>query len=270
MNSDIRLSIEFWDHPKTIKLERRLGLEGIRSLQILWLWCRANKPKGVLTGMDAEDIEIAAKWNGEPGRFVNEALTVRWLDVNGNIYELHDWQDHNPWSCDSESRSNKARFSRMAKTHPGLFKNLKEGGVTELSLTEYRELITENNDSLTVVNASLTPAPAPAPAPIALSIPVGKRTDKDRRKSFKQWSKEELVVSVGEANTDSFFTSEEVEDFVEYWMEQSASGKSRLSMEKTWDTRRRMKTAFKLIYESRREKQFKAAPQQMKTIGGYT
>ena len=29
MNSDIRLSVGFFDHPKTVKLERQLGHEGI-------------------------------------------------------------------------------------------------------------------------------------------------------------------------------------------------------------------------------------------------
>ena len=36
MNTDIRLAVGFWQHPKTRKTIRRLGLEGIRSLQVLW------------------------------------------------------------------------------------------------------------------------------------------------------------------------------------------------------------------------------------------
>lgn len=161
---DIRLSTEFWSHPKTIKLTRRLGLEGVRSLQILWLWSRSNRPDGILTGMDAEDIEIAAKWEGESERFVNESLNVRWLDINDGIYELHDWAEHNPWSADSIERGDKARLSRMAKTHPKLHAWLIEGGVRSISSLHYN-MLKKNNESLTIVNEKLTPAPAPSPAP---------------------------------------------------------------------------------------------------------
>lgn len=69
MNCDIRLSTEFWQHPKTRKLAKRLGLEGVRSLQILWLWAARNRPDGNLGGMDWEDIELAADWQGEERAF---------------------------------------------------------------------------------------------------------------------------------------------------------------------------------------------------------
>lgn len=42
MNSDIRLSVGFWQHPKTRKLVKRLGLEGVRSkgarMPTEWRW----------------------------------------------------------------------------------------------------------------------------------------------------------------------------------------------------------------------------------------
>ena len=35
MADDIRLSTNFWRHPKTVKLIRKGGLDAVRSLQIL-------------------------------------------------------------------------------------------------------------------------------------------------------------------------------------------------------------------------------------------
>ena len=67
MNTDIRIDGEFLDHPKTQKLIRRLGLEGLFSLQALWIWCAKNRPDGDLSGMDDEDIAIAARWTGNAG-----------------------------------------------------------------------------------------------------------------------------------------------------------------------------------------------------------
>lgn len=76
MNTDIRLSVGFWQHPKTKKTVKRLGLEGIRSLQVLWLWAAQNKPDGNLVGMDWEDIELAADWQGEERAFFDHCLGV--------------------------------------------------------------------------------------------------------------------------------------------------------------------------------------------------
>ena len=68
MADDIRFSVNFWQHPKTIKLTRKGGLEAVRSLQILWCFCAQERTDGILSGMDVDDIEIAADWRGEPGR----------------------------------------------------------------------------------------------------------------------------------------------------------------------------------------------------------
>lgn len=97
MNSDIRLSVGFFDHPKIIKLERQLGLEGVTALLRLWLWAAQNRPSGILSGMDGEDIEIAARWKGEPTAFNGVATRLKLLDTVGEIFQIHDWQDHNTW-----------------------------------------------------------------------------------------------------------------------------------------------------------------------------
>lgn len=108
MNSDIRLSVGFWQHPKTRKLVKRLGLEGVRSLQILWLWAAQNKPDGQLTGMDWEDIELAADWEGDEHAFFDHCLGV-WIDEGEDCYLLHDWEEHNPWQAEAAARSEQAR-----------------------------------------------------------------------------------------------------------------------------------------------------------------
>ena len=126
MNSDIRLSVGFFDHPKIIKLERQLGLEGLTALLRLWLWAAQNRPSGILSGMDCEDIEIAARWQGEPTAFNAVATALRLLDNVAGTHQIHDWQQHNTWQSDAENRSNASRMARMAKTHPEIYKVLEE------------------------------------------------------------------------------------------------------------------------------------------------
>ena len=108
MNTDIRLSVGFWQHPKTKKTVKRLGLEGIRSLQVLWLWAAVNRPDGNLAGMDAEDIELAADWKGNEGEFCAFCLGV-WIDEADGGYALHDWAEHNSWQAKAKDRSESAR-----------------------------------------------------------------------------------------------------------------------------------------------------------------
>ena len=76
--------------------------------------------------LDEENIEIAVQWPGEPGLFVATLVTLGWLDRTERGYLLHEWEQHNPWMAAATNQSDKARFSRMAKTHPDIFKCLCE------------------------------------------------------------------------------------------------------------------------------------------------
>ena len=100
MNTDIRLSVNFWRNHKIKKLERHLGLEGVKSLQILWLWAAQNRPSGILNNMDADDIECDAEWNGEQDAFINELIDLKLIDVAPDgTYLLHDWEQNNEWAA---------------------------------------------------------------------------------------------------------------------------------------------------------------------------
>ena len=97
MNTDIRLSTEFFRHPKTRKLKKRLGIEGIFALQQLWVWCAQNRPSGVMSGLDMEDVALAACWEGEATEetFVQTLVDLRWLDVlEDGTFCLHNWLQH--------------------------------------------------------------------------------------------------------------------------------------------------------------------------------
>jgi len=146
MNTDIRLSVEFWDHPKTLKLQRRLGLEAVVSLQRLWMRAAKNRPEGSLTGMDAEDIELAARWSGDVGAFTSALVDLRWLDQDGASYHIHDWAEHNAWAATADDRSDHGRLCRMKKTHPALYKMVRGAGITSgINREQYQELTTSKD-----------------------------------------------------------------------------------------------------------------------------
>lgn len=177
MNTDIRLSVGFWQHPKTKKIAKRLGLEGVRSLQILWMWAATNRPEGNLSGMDWEDIELAADWQGEDQVFFTHCLGM-WIDETNTGYVLHDWKDHNSWASQVEERNDTSRFSRLSQVNRTAFEKLKAAGFTGISKDDYERVKKDglgavgdilanagerHGDGMANAGGSLAPAPDPNP-----------------------------------------------------------------------------------------------------------
>lgn len=115
MNVDARISVALPSHPKTKKLIRRAGQGAAWNLVCLFLWVSQNKPSGDLSGLSEEDIEIAAGWEGDEGKFVQLLCEVRFLDGEPGAYEVHDWAEHNPWASGAERRSEKSRAAARAR-----------------------------------------------------------------------------------------------------------------------------------------------------------
>lgn len=79
---------------KLTKLSRALGItkvQAIGHLSVLWMWCLDHAPDGDLSGHDAEDIEIAAWWEGEVGLFHAELIGRGWIGDDGHI---HGWDEY--------------------------------------------------------------------------------------------------------------------------------------------------------------------------------
>jgi hypothetical protein len=115
MADDARISTALPQHPKTVKLQRRLGSSGCWSLICLFLWVADNRPEGDLQGMTAEDIEIAAIWTGDTGTFVRTLAEVRFLDGEDGAYKIHDWAEHNPWAASRPERQRSAKKAAAAR-----------------------------------------------------------------------------------------------------------------------------------------------------------
>ncbi|MDF1536083.1 MAG: hypothetical protein P1S46_06205 [bacterium] len=113
-NTDIRISIGFFSHNKTIKLKRKLGPEAALALIQLWVYTAENKPEGILTGMDEEDIAIAAGWDGDAADLVTTLVSTKFLDKCEH-YAVHDWEEHNPWAAGAKQRSDKAKMAARAR-----------------------------------------------------------------------------------------------------------------------------------------------------------
>lgn len=115
MNPDIRVQTTFPHHHKTKKLRRKLGGDGIVALLFLWVFAAENRPNGVLSGMDPDDIAIACQWEGDATSMLQALLDVGFLKLVEGVYVLHDWLENNPWAAAAPARKAKASAAARAR-----------------------------------------------------------------------------------------------------------------------------------------------------------
>ena len=184
MNTDIRISVGFWQHPKTKKTIRRLGLEGVMALQVLWIWAAQNRPDGNLRGMDGEDVELAAGWEGEEGSFFATCLGL-WIDEDAEGLRLHDWEEHNPWVSGSEARRVAASVAGKASAEARRQRKLNR---TETNRNEALDDVdARSNGALDCVekawNGSSTPLPSPKKLRSKNTTPQGSTVNEGRARA---------------------------------------------------------------------------------------
>lgn len=118
---DFRVSTGWVRHPKRVKLERRLGRDGVLAIMDLWGWCASTPSRrdGDLTGMDAEEVGIAAGFPGDPEDFVRALLEVGLMEGEPGAYRVHDYTDSNPHVAGQVNRHEAARTNAMVRWHKG-------------------------------------------------------------------------------------------------------------------------------------------------------
>ncbi len=65
---------------------------------------------------------------------------------------------------------------------------------------------------------------------------------------FKTWTVEQFRHECSVANSDGLLKQEELKDFIGYWLEPNNAGRPRFQLQETWETKRRMSTAKKMIF----------------------
>ena len=230
MNIDIRLSLGFLDHPKTLKLQKRAGVNAVLCLIRLWIWAAEQRSSGVLSDMDGEDVELAAKWDGEEGKFIRTLLDCRWVDEKDGVFFLHGWDEHQQYACKSEERSSHARKAaeeRWAK-HKHADSNASSMPDDAPSINEHADSnapITNNQDTNNQLKKERVNTPARA---------------KEPKEPYGQFGKVKLTVKEHLALIDKFGiegAQERIENLDEYIASKGARYSSHYATILNWDRR---------------------------------
>lgn len=192
---DFRVSLTFFDHPKTMRLEAVAGEKAVLALLRLWGWASRHRSNGELTGLTSREIATAARWKGKADGLVEVLTTTGWLDRDGDRLHLHDWSDWQGWVCGSGSRSHAGRVAAMTKRclltglSPDAYLDAQGGQVAmDADLREaLRAAYAKANDKRAVgVRGALKPqsensasrsgpSPSPSPSPTPTPSPTGER-----------------------------------------------------------------------------------------------
>ena len=115
MNTDFRIAVGFFGHPKTRRLIATLGLPAAWAMLRLWEYATQHKPSGELRGMSPEQVAFAAEYEGDPTAWVEGLIELRWLERNRRFIYIHEWEIHQPFVVQAPAREAKARKAARAR-----------------------------------------------------------------------------------------------------------------------------------------------------------
>ena len=222
MNTDFRLKVGIFKHPKIVKLRRRLGYEGSWAYLVLLEFTTLSHPDGRLTGMSNEDIAIAADYEGDPDTFVDTLKEIRLLDTeeDGTI-TIHDWAKHNPYAASAEQRSvaaKNAAISRWAK--PNNTESMQSACDPH---TEGMPSAMPNSDNRNAPSPSPSPSPSPNPTPEPKEVSPKPEGEPKRELSFlsEDWEPTAEMIADAEKKYPLLDIQEATASFVDYWVNET-------------------------------------------------
>lgn len=174
MASDMRLDLNFVDHPKVRRLIHLAGYEGFYGLIRLFSIAGRMYTDGVFKGCEKEVLEGFAEWRKDES-FVDILVKVGFIKKKGAFYEIHDWKDHQPWLFWSEKRSNIAKAAANARWNKSAVEAVEHGDTNDNLYGKDASRMLDVCDMHAQSNAASnapSPFPSPIPSPYPTPIPI--------------------------------------------------------------------------------------------------
>lgn len=195
MNTDIRLKLSFRNHPKTKKLALKLGPAAPLNFIYLLMFAAESKPDGRLTGMDNDDVAIAAGYDGDSDEFVDVLLAIRYLELDDDdVLCIHDWEDNNPWAAGAENRKEHARKAAEARWQKEKGLDIARTGKQGLNAKNHAPGMDEQCDEQDYALQGAEMGNAPTPTPTPTPTPFPNRSASARARDLSDWKPPEYVL----------------------------------------------------------------------------
>ena len=112
----LNLDLDYFNHPKTMRLVSVLG-KGSEVLPLkLWCYCgKFHSENGKLIGYSASELEFTLGWWGKEGELINALIKVELLEKIENGFRVHDWTKHEGHLKSFKERASKAAQIRWKK-----------------------------------------------------------------------------------------------------------------------------------------------------------
>lgn len=118
MAEDIRVRTSWRSSGKRRRLKRLGGLEAVKAIEDLWLYCGAERADGDLSGLSNEEIaDECPDWEGDADELVGILRRARLLDGEPGYLCIHDWWDHQPHVTHGEERAQTASANAHTRWH---------------------------------------------------------------------------------------------------------------------------------------------------------
>ena len=232
----------FLDHWKTLKLSSVLS-DPLAPIYLIRLWGYAQTGKRDTIQDDAERLKGVCRWPGDASVLRSALIDCQWVEQVEDGLRLHGWAELNArlihnWKVGPTG--GRPRVEKEPTNNPR--DNPRDNPTKPKGYPIRRDRI--GLDEIGLEETNIIP---PQPPKGGEARPARRVSD-----SFKTWTREQFTENVKAANSDNLLTASEVEDFIGYWTEPTATGRFKLATEATWDTRRRMQTAVRVVFSKQR------------------
>lgn len=112
----LNLDVDFFTHPKTLRLVAILGDGAIACLLRLWSYTAKHYTEsGILSGMTACELESIIGWRGESGVLMLTLTNLGFIDVVSNNCRIHGWKEHAGHLVSFKKRAKSAAYTRWRR-----------------------------------------------------------------------------------------------------------------------------------------------------------
>ena len=155
--ASLNVDLNYFDHPKTMRLVARLG-PGSDVLPIrLWAYVGRHHPESGSLALLESEIEHICGWWGKKGELIAAMIEIGFLKSDGDFFQVNDWHEHSGHLATFKKRAVKAARKRWGVKS-------KSSNASSIAKREPKQSPSSAVQCSSLPTEQVTPPPVPAGA----------------------------------------------------------------------------------------------------------